>query len=88
MVTPLGSRRAPRAANEPSSMSSTMASSGRQSASWPDRSGSRCGMTGTPNSLAWWAMRRNGVMPPTRQMFGWTKSTAPASSRSRNCASV
>ena len=45
-------------------------------------------MTGTLNCRASRAIRRNGVIPPTRHTLGWMKSIPPASSSSRNWASV
>ena len=51
-------------------------------ATWAESSSSRWGASSTPRSAASPAIARNGVMPPTRTMFGCTTSTTPASMNS------
>ena len=86
-VTGDGSARAPSAPKPASSTSSAIGSAtpgmtGRVSASCPESSGSRCGCSAAPCSAATAAMRRNGVMPPTRTMLGCTICAAPARRKS------
>ncbi len=69
-------------------MSSTSGGSGRHRASCPEMSGNRCGMTGTLKARARLAIRRNGVMPPTRHTFGWMTSQPCDTSKWRNSASA